>query len=280
MGSAPSKGTEASAAQGGSQAASVAENSSKERRNSNRQKSVKVDNDEKVFREACLKILKQVCANQADDWNDWVRIGSDAKGREVYMNKRTGRIQHQRPENFNEQRIEERVFEYVTLAEGLEVTTYVEEDGRRYYMDWDEGQWEPFPEEWLYALSEQDVATHVESTAATPNQSSSPQADDRLFELSHPAHGEFFCYLLEHPRNYYLVLDSNTQEWIRMPLEWERLVPEVKAKLKQLSDLFPQWTNWREQLMYTIPLVVIAPRTRILEGKTYISPAKPPRSLM
>ena len=35
----------------------------------------------------------------------------------------------------------QRTFEYVVLSEGHEVTTYVsDEDGQRYYMDWDKSK--------------------------------------------------------------------------------------------------------------------------------------------
>lgn len=34
-----------------------------------------------------------------------------------------------------------------------------------------------------------------------------------------------------------------------MPLEWEKLVPQVQTKLKMLSEVYPQWKNWREQLL-------------------------------
>ncbi len=53
------------------------------------------------------------------------------------MNKRTGKIQDKKPANYNEERIEERSFESITLASGSEVTTYLTDDGVRMYMDWE-----------------------------------------------------------------------------------------------------------------------------------------------
>jgi hypothetical protein len=44
--------------------------------------------------------LQQVCLRPT------LAIAS-ARFQDVYMNKRTGRIQHEPPENFNEQRVEE-----------------------------------------------------------------------------------------------------------------------------------------------------------------------------
>lgn len=54
------------------------------------------------------------------------------------MNKRTGVTQRKRPDNYNEERVEMRNFEYLTLQDGTEITTTFDEDGQRLYMDWDE----------------------------------------------------------------------------------------------------------------------------------------------
>jgi hypothetical protein len=45
-----------------------------------------------------------------------------------------------------------------------------------------------------------------------------------------------------------------------MPLAWERLIPDVQKKLKHISQIYPKWTNWREQLM--VRLFVDGPPTR------------------
>eukprot|EP00730_Choanoeca_flexa_P018551 TRINITY_DN9023_c0_g1_i3.p1 TRINITY_DN9023_c0_g1~~TRINITY_DN9023_c0_g1_i3.p1 ORF type:complete len:900 (+),score=263.76 TRINITY_DN9023_c0_g1_i3:174-2873(+) len=187
-------------------------------------------------------LLQRVYRTKWEDWNDWTRVGKDANGKDVYLNKRTGKVTHDRPDNFKQDRVEERTFEYIKLAEGHEVTTYVsEEDGQRYYMDWDTSKWRLFPDSWAYALHPDPEAKEVIQQAQ--------ERDPRLFELRHPKHGSMYSYLLEHPRNFYLYLDETTQEWVRMPLEWEKMMPEVQQKLRMLSEVYPQWQNWREQML-------------------------------
>ena len=53
------------------------------------------------------------------------------------MNKRTGQVQDSKPPNFRENRVEEQNFSSVTLADGTELTTFVDESGQHMYMDWD-----------------------------------------------------------------------------------------------------------------------------------------------
>ena len=38
---------------------------------------------------------------------------------------------------------------YVTLDDGMELTTTVASNGMRMYMDWDSQEWRELPEEWL-----------------------------------------------------------------------------------------------------------------------------------
>jgi hypothetical protein len=56
----------------------------------------------------------------------------------VYLNKRTGEVTSVKPPNFSAERKEIRTFQYVTLDDGTEVTTYVDSDGRRLYLNWDD----------------------------------------------------------------------------------------------------------------------------------------------
>jgi hypothetical protein len=60
-----------------------------------------------------------------------------ANGQAYYMNKRTGKVQAERPPNFTEQRVEEINFVSITLADGTELTTTTDENGVRRYLDFE-----------------------------------------------------------------------------------------------------------------------------------------------
>jgi kinesin family protein C2/C3 len=70
-------------------------------------------------------LLKKIYAKKATDWNDWCKITNPQTKKTVYLNKRTGQIQSTKPEKFNEVRVEETQFEDITLIDGTELTTYV-----------------------------------------------------------------------------------------------------------------------------------------------------------
>ena len=67
-----------------------------------------------------------------------VQIDDGKSGDPVYLNKRTGEVTSVKPPNFSAERKEIRTFQYVTLDDGTEVTTYVDSDGRRLYLNWDD----------------------------------------------------------------------------------------------------------------------------------------------
>lgn len=69
------------------------------------------------------------------------------------------------------------------LDDGSQITTYVEDNGERMYMDWDHQCWLP--------LTEAIVRGEPEET---------PQ-DDRLFEHEHPTAGQMFVYLVRPDRH-------------------------------------------------------------------------------
>eukprot|EP00730_Choanoeca_flexa_P018550 TRINITY_DN9023_c0_g1_i2.p1 TRINITY_DN9023_c0_g1~~TRINITY_DN9023_c0_g1_i2.p1 ORF type:complete len:187 (+),score=25.13 TRINITY_DN9023_c0_g1_i2:174-734(+) len=52
-------------------------------------------------------LLQRVYRTKWEDWNDWTRVGKDANGKDVYLNKRTGKVTHDRPDNFKQDRVEE-----------------------------------------------------------------------------------------------------------------------------------------------------------------------------
>ena len=107
----------------------------------------------KEFVPVIKKILKMVYKNSTVDWNDWCKVceaeapylsskhasqvGKAASGKPLYLNKRTGEVTASRPSNFNSERKELHTFEYITLGDGTEVTSYVDSDGQRYYLNWE-----------------------------------------------------------------------------------------------------------------------------------------------
>lgn len=75
------------------------------------------------------------------------------------------------------------------------------------------------------------------------------EADPRLGEYVHPRKGVFPTYLFENARNTRLYFDEAVGQWARMPLSWERNVPEIKAMLDEIDGVLPLWRNVNEQLL-------------------------------
>jgi hypothetical protein len=67
-----------------------------------------------------------------------LQIGKVASGKSLYLNKRTGEVSSEKPSNYNPQRKELHTFEYITLPDGTEITSYVDTDGQRYYLNWED----------------------------------------------------------------------------------------------------------------------------------------------
>lgn len=75
------------------------------------------------------------------------------------------------------------------------------------------------------------------------------EVDLRAGEYNHPVHGVVPTYLFENNRNSRLYFSEASEQWTRMPLTWERSIPEVKALLAEIDSAFPQWNNVTEQLL-------------------------------
>ena len=58
--------------------------------------------------------------------------------------------------------------------------------------------------------------------------------DPRVGQYIHPTRGILPTYLFENPRNTRLYFDESLNQWARMPLAWERNIPEVR-KLDMLE---------------------------------------------
>ncbi|EGD80969.1 Kifc3 protein [Salpingoeca rosetta] len=197
------------------------------------------DGDGKISYEEFIPVFKEVLTviyqEKEEDWNDWCQLRDPRDGNVYYLNKRTGATQVERPHNFHEERVEIRSFEYVTLDDGSEVTTYVDDNGQRMYMDWDRQEWMPFPDEWYPQQPETEQALD--------------ETDARVGQYNHPTRGVLTTYLFENERNTRLYYDEDMGQWARMPLQWECDIPEVRAMLHDISESLPHWTNVNEQLL-------------------------------
>ncbi|EGD81408.1 kinesin family member C3 [Salpingoeca rosetta] len=184
----------------------------------------------------CRLVQRHSTKDAANDWFLITNGGTD--GSPMYMNKSTGEMQQEVPEGLDESsQMETVTFEYITLSDGSEITTYQTEQGR-VYMDWEAQEWRPFPQEWL---------AYVVSSTSDP--AGEIANDPRFGEFDHPTHGHMYLYLMENTRNTYLYMDQESGEWHRIPLVWERCIPDVKRQLNELQKLFPEWTSINEQLL-------------------------------
>eukprot|EP00049_Salpingoeca_infusionum_P005518 m.93047 g.93047 ORF g.93047 m.93047 type:complete len:957 (+) comp12995_c1_seq1:4147-7017(+) len=189
-------------------------------------------------------LLQRVYSRVTDSSNDWCLITNGGEEfQPIYMNKRTGETQSEPPAGFQAQ-MNQMSFEYFTLPDGTLITTYVADDGARFYVDFETNQeWLPFPQEW------ESIIKPVESSSEEADESGMPIDDPRLSEYTHPTFGPMYIYLMENSRNTYLYMDSESGEWHRMPLAWERSVPDVSSMLQELDNIFPEWGNVQEQLL-------------------------------
>ena len=56
------------------------------------------------------------------------------------------------------------------------------------------------------------------------------EEDPRLGTFTHPTKGEFATYLFSNERNTRLFFEEEEGTWVRMPLAWERDVPDVQVR--------------------------------------------------
>lgn len=181
-----------------------------------------------------LQRVYQRKKTQEESWNDWCMLKT-AAGMCLYLNKKSGTLQSTRPTSFNEGRVEEQKFEYFMLFDGTEICTYINEHGQRLYMNWDTQEWLPIPQEWYQAQAEK--RTELDEN------------DPRMGQLKHPTRGLIPTYFFENPRNTRLYFEESEGQWARMPLAWERNLPEVQQQLQELDAAFPLWKNVNEQLL-------------------------------
>lgn len=226
---------------------------------------------------------------ETDDANDWCLYKSFETQEALYLNKRTGEERTKKPKAYHTDRQEALEFEYFVLDDGTEISIHTDESGKRMYMDWDLGSWAPVPEEWNDMIDEQQQQFNdqIKSTVASGddkpgvlrkqksvvgtdsnplikaknNQANATKTtmykkdtddngrDERMGVFEHHSKGRFHTFLFENQRNTRLFFDDTDGQWVRMPLSWERNVPEVQTMLEEIDANLPHWKNVNEQLL-------------------------------
>jgi hypothetical protein len=87
-------------------------------------------------------------------------------------------------------------------------------------------EWKPFPDMWYPAAHR---ATEMSLSGLNAGDEEAEPVDPRVGEYLHPRRGVFPTYLFENSRNTRLYFDESIGQWARMPLSWERNVPEIKV---------------------------------------------------
>jgi hypothetical protein len=126
----------------------------------------------------------------------------------------------------------------------VELTTTVNPDGRRMYMDWDASEWREIPDEWLYtdgggkagvtmktdftrgntvlntsseganssseAVTTASALLHAEAKVAKPAE----PVDPRVGHYMHPTRGMMHTYQFENARNTRIYYDNRVNNWV------------------------------------------------------------------
>ena len=124
-------------------------------------------------------------------------------------------------------------------------------------------KWLPFPEQWAKELKLDRYAQGIDAQASEElntfteyNDSEENGGDPRFGTYDHPTRGKLQTYFFENSRNTRLYFDAVAQDWNRMPLFWERNVPEVREMLAALDEAIPNWKNVNEQACVS-PLLLL-----------------------
>lgn len=195
--------------------------------------------------------IKLVYEKVASGANDWCCLKDADTGHMMFLNKRTGKTQKQKPKHFKEERIDELKFDHITLDDGTVISTYKDEEGKNMYMDWEAGTWVPLPEEWARMLdATEDIIPDVQNAVVNVLEDNVEEdADPRLGTFKHPTKGTFSTYIFSNERNTRLFFDEEEGTWVRMPLSWERNVDDVQAMLQEVHAALPDWGDVNEQLL-------------------------------
>eukprot|EP00040_Diaphanoeca_grandis_P008863 m.46673 g.46673 ORF g.46673 m.46673 type:complete len:949 (+) comp20303_c0_seq1:475-3321(+) len=208
-----------------------------------------------------------------DDRNDWCHIRDPQTQQLIYMNKRTGQTKQDKPAGFESSRVEPLEFEYFTLDDGTEIVLHGKDDqGNRLYLDWELQTWASIPAQWEEQMNRRSSLTsHFSSGAAevaggggggnrrrresrkhiwgTESRDSARGQTSHASTFDHPTRGQLDMFMFENSRKTRLVFNEDEGQWVRMEMELERDLPEIKNMLDKIQAAVPTWKNPNERLL-------------------------------
>jgi hypothetical protein len=141
----------------------------------------------------------------------------------------------------------EAIFELFRTYDGVEYTVYMREDGKRFYVDFEEQKWRYFPSSWEergYFLPI-DYDPYENQSNFAHGLSGKQFHDSRSGEFIHPTKGKLVTYLRQETLNVLHFLDEASGSWLPMPLNWERHVPNITTLIEQIQRACPDWKDVR-----------------------------------
>jgi kinesin family protein C2/C3 len=110
-----------------------------------------------------------------------------------------------------------------------EYTVHIKEDGKMFYVDWEDQKWRVFPTEWINngTFVTEDLQINFE----------------RDGELVHPFRGRLTTLLRQESLNVMYFFDESHKNWLPMPLNWERQTPHISHLISQIKLSCPQWND-------------------------------------
>lgn len=131
------------------------------------------------------------------------------------------------------------MFELFRMHDGEEYTVYTRDDGKRFYVDWEEQKWRYFPESWY----PKGTFTNLGYDPYQNSKVVSKKTQGRWGEFIHPTRGKLTTLLKQETLNVCYFFDDSTGTWLPMPLSWERHIPDVQARITEIQDTFPEWKD-------------------------------------
>eukprot|EP01135_Chromosphaera_perkinsii_P011578 Nk52_evm17s2449 gene=Nk52_evmTU17s2449 len=175
--------------------------------------------------------------------------------------------------------------------DGTLYTTFVDEStSERFYFDFEKNAIVKFPEEWISKGFAKELVQFSTGggggggndavNSSNGRQVSSYQVQqeemygqqERTGKFEHPDGRIFATYVVEVPRNIMYFYDQDRQDWVRLPLVWEREIPEIGAMITQIKAVLPEWESEDDILLtlrdndYIIESAIEAKFTELASG--------------
>eukprot|EP00039_Didymoeca_costata_P005265 m.80093 g.80093 ORF g.80093 m.80093 type:complete len:1053 (+) comp12740_c0_seq2:592-3750(+) len=131
----------------------------------------------------------------------------------------------------------------IHVSEDTTLSSFVDKNGIRFYLDPDSQQWVQFPDSWVDSfevVSERAFEFNTETNYAKVE-------DNRYIRFVHPVTGQEFESQIENDKR--MLYDEKSGDWIRCPVCVEKYIPEVIRGLYQLRKQLPAWTNITEKIL-------------------------------